>query len=732
MTYPDNPMGLQSVGMFTEKGRKADALRERLASIGNEWFNQCQSERLKQERQWYLNLAFYQGNQYVQFRNIANGSAFDLYVPKAPYYRVRMVVNQTRRIVRKEISRLTAQKPNAYVIPSSSEDVDVFAAQAGEQIWDSLWRRLKFNKTLRDTIFWQATCGNGFIKSYWDSTRIDNSSRDAQGMPIQGDIRIESITPFHILVPDLMALDIEDQPYVIHAQVRSKSWVQQNLKVDSGSTKLESVDEGLQNVMGVQRNENKKNQTVVLEIWVKPGYLPELPQGGVFTLAGEQLVQGFDYWPYDHGNYPFTKIDAMPSGRFYNTSIIEDLIPLQKELNRSRSQLIEAKNRMSKPQLLAPKGSVDPKRMTTEPGLVIEYTPGFDPPQPLPLQNIPSYVTDEINRLYTDMSDISGQHEVSNGSTPPGVTAATAISFLQEQDESLIATHYTSIEEGIEKVASQCLNYVKDYWDEARTIKVVGNEGTFDVQTFKGADLRGNTDVRVEAGSALPTSRAAKQAFLMDLMKMGFIDPNKGLELMEIGGINRLYEEIQIDKRQAQRENLKMRVVTQQDVMEHQQAWLEQQQQAMMQAPDPNNPVDPMGMPSNPQFLSQNPQTTKDIDAGLNLAPPPIVPVHTYDNHQVHIEVHNNYRKSQNFENVDPIVKQLFEEHVRQHEEALANTMVHPLTGMMDTNPNAPSPDDEQSTLDSESQDQGGESTGPVPMPDTGDSGGEAEQGGGF
>jgi len=181
------------------------------------------------------------------------------------------------------------------------------------------------------------------------------------------------------------------------------------------------------------------------------------------------------------------------------------------------------------------------------------------------------------------MEDISGQHEVSKGQTPPGVSAATAISYLQEQDESMLSVAYDSLEEGIEKVAFETLSLVSQFWDTSRMVKVVGLDGSFEVMAFKGSDLRGNNDIRVEAGSALPTSKAAKQAFIMDLMKMGFIDPSKGLEVMEIGGINKIYDEIQVDVREAQRENIKMSRVTQQQIEEFNQlqAELLQAQQQM-------------------------------------------------------------------------------------------------------------------------------------------------------
>lgn len=702
MTYPEPGSVLQSTGWFTEEGKQYDDLRERLAAIGMSWFHECQNQRVGQERQWYLNLAFFYGNQHVQFRQTQNNGPFDLYTPRAPYYRVRIVINQIRKIIRKEISRLIAQKPNAFVVPSSTENSDVFAAQAAEQLWEALWRRLKFNKVLRQAVFWQAVCGNGFIKSYWDPHKEDPDSvvedpETGVKKPVYGDICVENVTPFHIFVPDLFVEDIEDQPYVIHAQVKTKAWVKQTLGIETEDSRLSDVDEGLMNVMGINRNTKKNDQTTVLEVWVKPGYLPDLPKGGMFTIAAGKVVQGFPEWPYEHGMYPFTKLDATPTGKFYNSSIIEDLIPLQKELNRTRSQLIEAKNRTAKPQLLAEEGSVDAKRITTEPGQVIFHKVGFNAPQPLPMQNLPNYVTDEIERLYRDMSDVSGQHEVSNGSTPPGVTAATAISFLQEQDESLIATNYTSIEEGVEKIASQCLIYVKMYWDEPRTVKVVGLEGTFDVQTFRSSDISGNTDIRVESGSALPTSRAAKQAFIMDLMTQGFINPDEGLEILEVGGLNRIYDRIQVDKRQAQRENLKMRVVTEEDVEAHKQ-----------------------------EYISKHPEIQKDPDSGLELEVPLIVPVHSYDNHQIHIEVHNTYRKSQAFESSSDMTKALFEEHVKQHQEAMAQLMMHPMTGLPDSNPHSPDPQDEQMAMEEMEAEMGsGENPGPVPSPELESGGGE-------
>src|SRR6185369_16302038 len=70
--------------------------------------------------------------------------------------------------------------------------------------------------------------------------------------------------------------------------------------------------------------------------------------------------------------------------------------------------------------------------------------------------------------------------------------------------------------------------------------------------------IKGNTDLRVESGSAAPRSRAAKQAFITEIGKLGWITPEKALQYLDLVETGKLYEESQVDARQVQRENSKM------------------------------------------------------------------------------------------------------------------------------------------------------------------------------
>lgn len=624
-------------------------------------FTKAKKDRWKNEKQWYLNLAFYFGRQNILVHDAPGaGKQFKLYTPPAPYYRSRPVINRIRPLLRTEMSKLTSQRPTAYVVPSTSDDRDMYAANAAEQIWDSLYNRNHFARLMRRAVFWTSVTGNGFIKSWWDEDKVDEESN------LLGDICFESLTPFHVFVPDLKEEELENQPWVIHAANKNTEQLSMHFGMDikSANNKGDLLEESFSNVMGIDQGKGK-DETIVYEMWLKPGVTKLAPDGAMITVCGDsQLLAITDGWPYEHNQFPFAHIGHVETGKFYRDSTVTDLVPLQREYNRTRGQIIEAKNRMSKPQLVAEMGSLDASKITSEPGQVILYRPGFAPPQPLALQGLPSYVLQELDRIQVDMNEISGQHEVSRGQVPSGITAATAISYLQEQDDSKLAFTYDSIEEATEKLAFQTLTYVKQFWDTPRMVKVAGDDSSFDVLAFQGSDLRGNTDIRIESGSALPTSRAAKQAFIMDLMKMGFIDPQKGLEVMEIGGINKIYESIQVDARQAQRENLKMAQVTQPLIDQHNQETF----QKLMQDP-------------NAQAMIQSGQVTVDPQTGQISAMteggpvpfdmPLIVPVNDWDNHQLHIAKHNDYRKSQSFENLPDEAKQVFDQHVRAHVHAI-------------------------------------------------------------
>jgi Bacteriophage head to tail connecting protein len=598
--------------------------RKKLVGWANSTYITLKQNRSRQERIWYINLAMFRGKQNISIINTPVGTnGFRLLTPPAPPWRVRLVINKIRPTIRREIAKCTAQRPSFIVAPATNEDEDYYAAKAATQILDSIYDDYNIGRVNLSRQWWGSITGTSFIKCYWDKNKIAQQKgppdpNDPSGQPtdLQGDMCIENLIPFFLFVPDLLEQDINNQPFIFHVYTKSKSWVENYYgkqlvtKMTVKGREGDLLEEAFFDVVGVRKP--VEDQYKCMEIWIKPYGHPLFPKGGMITIVGDQLIQVIEEFPYTHKKYPFIKFDHIQSGQFYGTSVIDDLIPLQREYNRSRSQIIEAKNLMAKPKLMGPKGAVDPAKITSEPGQYIPYEPGLGKIEPLPMQNLPPFVSEEVMRIQADMDDISGQHEISRGNTPSQVTAATAISYLQEQDDTMLSEPIQAIEHGMAELGKQILCFVIDYWSQDRLIKVAGKDESFNVTFLKGSALRGNKDVRVEAGSALPHSKAAKQAFLMDLFKMGVFaeKPSEFLKIMDLRGIDKILDDYKVDMQQSQRENIKMA-------------------------------------------------------AGMQIM------INDFDSHEVHLKEHDRYSKTQEYEMLDDGKKAIIINHRMQHQQAL-------------------------------------------------------------
>lgn len=643
-----------------------------LVAWAGEEFNRCKTAKLPKQRQWYINLAMTFGQQWLQ---VATGSDAQvngrLQPSKAPRHVRRKTINRLRSFVRTETSKFLSTLPNIVAVPATAEDQDVRAAYAGEQTWTSYSTTKKFRRQYSAAIWWAVLTGNGFIKTWWDpSTEV---KMPAGGVDY-GDIEFRKVTPFHIYVPELREREVDDQPYVIEARVRPLTWVRQFYSEQLKGVELSASTNASNTIMdeaylGLQKSSNSLDSVVVYEFWVKPGTTKLLPKGGFFVKVEDVLVDYYEGLPYTHGEFPYTKVEHLFNDTFWADSPLVDLIPLQKEYNEVRTDLGVAARRMGNPQLLAAQNSIVPGKLTNEPGAVILYRPGLPPPSPLPLSQIPQYVLEAQDRIVQDFEDISGQHDISKGQAPAGVSAGTALQYLGERDDNYLTPQYQGIEDAVERVARQTLLLFQQYVDMERKIKVVGLDGAFDTMLLSGADIENGTDVRVEPGTAIGQSQAAKQAQVMDFVSLGIIDGPTALKMLEIGGPQKVLDIVNAAERKAQRENMKMKALKDnpQEIQAAQSEFMDQ----IMQQLGPI-PTDPEGVQLYAQVLQE---------AQQNL--PPVVPVDDFDIHEMHIETHNRFRMSQEYETLPEEVKSEFEKHVAWHQQMGGAMMQEQLMAQM-------------------------------------------------
>lgn len=532
-----------------------------------------------------------------------------LYKPSMPKNRITIVDNRIQPIIRKEIARLTQNRPIWSVTPNSADQEDTNAAELGEMVIRYLWKHLKMDKLRLQALLWSRICCAGFLKIYWDSTigekvgvvlRPDGGIlTDAQGgvvrenspehqlaetmMPgsttvkqvSQGDIKIEARSPFQMFIDPLAAV-FEDAEWVIEESVKSVEYVKRRYGVEvtadtPANPGLIEARMGMVYLPGSAAYKGVK----VREYWCKPNSTHPNGKRTVWVLstAGKKQVSQIleeDNHPFDAMPYVMFSAIQMP-GRVWPMSVVDALRGPQTELNKLESQIAENCNRLGNPSILASKQAVqDPEKFaasTTMPGGIIFYDDVGSPnakPDILQAPPLPEYVVNRIETITQSMEDISGQHEVTSAQVPPGVTAASAINLLQESDNTMIAPDIYDHEEELGKLGRKALKLVGQYYTDSRTIQIGGDNGAWQIFDFRGSQLRDNVNVTAEIG--LPQSKAAKQAWMQDMLtfftQSGHeLDPRQlqqFLQDMQVGGADKLIQDFTTSETQANRENVLM------------------------------------------------------------------------------------------------------------------------------------------------------------------------------
>jgi hypothetical protein len=332
---------------------------------------------------------------------------------------------------------------------------------------------------------------------------------------------------------------------------------------------------------------------------------------------------------------PFVFFQHIPrTGTIWPDCVITHIRGPNLEIDKTVSQLIENKDYMANPMWrVATQHKIQGKIKNVAGGIVrYRHVPNIPPPEPVPGLQMPSQVENLLVGLREQILDISGQSEVARGRVPSGVRSGVAVAYLQEEDDTKIAPTVENMEEAIAMMGSLTLERFSQFYHVERILRFYRRDGVFDVRKFKGADLKNNTDVICQAGSAMPRSKAAKQQFVLELLSLGIKnDPKWAEEALELGE----GEPDDNDKAiaQANREN---------NMMLHG-VW---KGQTARDAQDP-----------------ENEEGFQKLVAA--------VPVKAWHNHQLHIQRHTSVMMDEEFDDLavtNPEIVRLFDEHLNMHQ----------------------------------------------------------------
>jgi hypothetical protein len=553
------------------------------------------------QRQWAVNKALHIGQQYATW---SDSKRRLISQDRVPRHRVRIVVNVVHPIIQTMTAMLLKNRPRWVVMPASSDQADKDSAKVSEKVLDSLHEQLKMINKQQVCATQMFQAGACFFRDGWDPNRgpmleaIDEETGepmedpdtgkpmvDGAGKPLRfqpGAIVVE-VVPSAQILPDPYAHDMDDLTWIIHSRRRSLTWIREQMpeygkfvhsEPDAEGAGLEyqfnSITAGAMEHGGLATQES--DWARVNEMWIRPGGRLEglrFPKGAYimqvqgFALFKEIIELEANGAIPEEDWHPFTMARCYEVGRFWPMPVVDNIAPLQVQLNNVTSGIIEWLRLTSKPKWLIPRScAIARSALTSEAGEKVTYNHLHGgKPEMMAMPPLPATVMQFRQMLMDDIDFVSIQHAASRGQAPTGIKSGIGLSLLQEQDATDMGPVTASWELTMARLGRRLLLRVQQFWTMERLVKVMGSNGGIEVFHFSGANLGGQIDVRVEAGSGLPKSKAAQQALAQKLVELGMLHPRIPEErrqlfsLLEMGVGEEGGLDVDLDRRRAKHEN---------------------------------------------------------------------------------------------------------------------------------------------------------------------------------
>lgn len=335
--------------------------------------------------------------------------------------------------------------------------------------------------------------------------------------------------------------DAEDKALQWHGIV-PRRWQFEYEGTEYGRMRTETRD-------GENQTAEVEKEYMVLETWVFPRieHARKLwgDEGRVIVWIGGKLVGHYPLPIWARKKCPFIEVpEDYEPGNHYGRSFIRDVIPLQDDINRSRSHMAEAVMAASRPLFGAVQNSQMNLRILGKmPGVWMEWKSPVHKPEMLhfnpPIEAAHTFYESSLAAAL----DLANMNEASTGKLPSAGLAAKAIYALQFADERSITEVSEAQDDTLRELAELLDQITRHEYSEARKIRVVGENREYLAEAdIDPTHLDTDVDYRFVPGSMLSRQKEAVKNEIMTWLEAGLIDPETAARMLPSavpGGLNR-------------------------------------------------------------------------------------------------------------------------------------------------------------------------------------------------
>lgn len=242
--------------------------------------------------------------------------------------------------------------------------------------------------------------------------------------------------------------------------------------------------------------------------------------------------------PFEHP-FVFVANYAIPE-RFYPIGDVETIMPLQRELATTRTQMVNDRKRFRRMYLYRPDDLGEDGVASLLSGddnvmIEIEGDRAFgDIIAPMGTMALPPEFYNQSTMILDDINLVSGISEYQRGAVTEIRRTATEAGMIQDASNARSADKLSIIERAIGEVARRVVQLAQKNLTTTQVAKIIDENGAINWQPFDSEDIEGEFDFEVEAGSTQPqneTFRRQSALQLMDTMapfiQLGVVDPRR-------------------------------------------------------------------------------------------------------------------------------------------------------------------------------------------------------------
>ena len=449
--------------------------------------------------------------------------------------------------------------PEPNILPR--EEADKGEAQILSAIVPCILEQNQFEKTYSEASWQKTKSGTGVYKVVWDSGKLNGL----------GDIAVGRVNLLNIYWEPGVT-DIQRSRYFFHTELCDKDLLEERYPQLQGKLKGKSF---MSTKFLYDDHVDTENKHTVIEVYYHK-YIDGRNTLQYCKYVGDQVLSATENDPgmamrglYDHGKYPYVfdalyPIEGSPCGYGYvdicrNPQTVIDLMNTSFVKNAQVGAVPRYFSRGD--------GSVNEEEfLDLSKPIVHGSNISDDALRRIEHSTLDSNYISVLDRTIQELRETSGNTETSTGNVSSGVTAASAISALQEASGKGSRDSTRSAYRAYAEIVEMCIELIRQFYDMPRQFRIVGEYGMQKYVSYSNAQLQphhqGNDfgqdmgyrlpvfDIKVSAQKKNVYTKVSQNEMAIQFFQLGFFNPQMTdqalmcLEIMDFDGKDGIMQKV--------------------------------------------------------------------------------------------------------------------------------------------------------------------------------------------